>query len=238
MPGSAPPTVHPPKEVHGLLFLITGPTGTGRTALCRRLVAAHPEIERVVTCTTRAPRAGEKDGVDYCFLSEAQFDEALARNDFFEWTQVLGARYGTMKNTFSPKLAGNVDLVINVDVRGARACRQEFEADASMRSRLVRVFFTAPDIETIRKHLLARGEDTPDSIEQRMNTLLLEMAQWTQQDYCIVAGTSDEDFARLEGIWRAEKCRVARLRHAATMMAAWMRGESEVPFDLTTPASS
>jgi guanylate kinase len=228
--------IHPPKEVHGLLFLITGPAGTGKTALCRRLVAAHPEIERVVTCTTRAPRLGEQHGVDYCFLSDGQFDEALANDEFLEWTQVHGARYGTKKNTLCPKLARHVDLTINVDVRGARVYRQAFEGDASMRSRLVRVFVTPPDVETIHAHLLAREETGAEHIEQRMQTSLQEMEQWTQQDYCIVTGANDEDFARLESIWRAEKCRVPRLRQAATMMTAWMRAESHMPFDPASPA--
>jgi guanylate kinase len=230
-PASAAAMVYPPKEIQGLLILVTGPTGSSKTALCRRFAAAHPEIERVVTCTTRAPRAGEQDGVDYFFLSDAQFDEALAKDEFLEWTQVHGARYGTKKNTLCPKLARNVDLVINVDVRGARIYRQAFEGDAGMRCRLLRVFVTPPDIEALQEHLLARGENTTEVIAQRLKTFRQEMEQWTQQDYCIVTGTNEEDLARLEGIWRAERCRVIRLRHVATLASVWMRGESTIPFE-------
>ncbi len=231
VPVSASAWVRPPKEIHGLLILVTGPAGSSKTALCRRLVAAHPEIERVVTCTTRAPRAGERDGVDYFFLSDAQFDEALANDEFLEWTQADGARYGTKKNTLCPKLARNVDLLINVDVRGARIYRQAFEGDASLRCRLLRIFVTPPDIDTIQNHLLARGENTAEVIAQRLKTSRQEIEQWTQQDYCIVTDTDEEDLARLEGIWRAERCRVIRLRHVATLATAWMRGESTIPFE-------
>jgi guanylate kinase len=223
--------IPPPKEVHGLLFLISGPAGTGKAALCQRLVAAYPEVERVVTCTTRAPRPGELHGVDHYFLSDVQFDEAVANDEFLEWAQVHFARFGTKKNAICPQLARHVDLVVNVDVQGARAYRQAFAGDAAMRSRLVRVFITPSDAKTIQEHLLAREDDAAELIEQRMKTALHEMAQWTQQDYCIVTGTPDEDFARFEAIWRAEKCRVSRLCQAATMVAAWMREESQIPFD-------
>jgi guanylate kinase len=224
--------IYPPKEVRGLLLLVSGPTGTGKTALCRRLEAAHQEVERVITCTTRSPRPGEQQGVDFCFLNDLQFDEALANDEFLEWSQVHFARFGTKKNAIYPKLGLNVDVVVNVDVKGARAYRQAFANDAAMRSRLVRVFVTPPDEGTFQENLLESGDDATGPIEHRMKTAFYEMAQWTQQDYCIVTGTPDEDFARIEAIWRAEKCRVARLCQAATMRDAWMRAESQIPFEL------
>jgi guanylate kinase len=224
--------IHPPREVHGLLVLISGPVGTGKAELCRRLVAAHPEVERVLTCTTRAPCPGEQHGVDYCFLSDVQFDQALAHDEFFEWTQACGARFGTRKDALSPRLACGVDLVINVDVQGARFHRQAIEGDAALRSRLVRVFVMPPDASVVQRHLEASGEDTAEHVAKRLKILLHEMEQWTQHDYCIVTSTLDEDYVRLEAIWRAEKCRVARLRQAAIMQAAWMRAESQMPFIL------
>jgi guanylate kinase len=221
----------PPKEVHGLLILIAGPTGTGKTTLCRRLVAEHPEVQRIVTCTTRARREGEQPGVDYHFLSDAEFDAALADDEFLEWARVHTSRYGTKRSAVFNKLAHHIDLVINVDVQGARAFRQTFVGDSAMRGRLVSVFIMPPDMKTIQDRLLVRGQDTPAQIERRMKTALYEVEQWTQQDYCIVTGTKDEDYARLEGIWRAEKCRVVRLRQAAVLQEAWMRAETQRPFN-------
>ncbi len=229
--------IHPPKKSHGLIILITGPAGAGKTALCRRLAAAHPEIERIVTCTTRAPRDGEQDGVDYFFLSDAEFDRAVANDELIEWTQVHGARYGARKASLYPKVARNGDVMITVDLRGARIYRTAFEGDPSMRSRLVRVFLTPPDVETIHEQLRARGDNATDPGELRLKAMRHELEQWTQQDYCIVTGSPDEDLARLESIWRAEKCRVARLRHVATLAAAWMRSESTIPFEPLTPAA-
>jgi guanylate kinase len=214
----------PPKEIQGLLLLIAGPTGTGKTTLCRRLVAAHQDVERIVTCTTRAPREDERPGIDYHFLSDAEFDEALVNDEFLESAQVHAFRYGTKKSAVFNKLARNVDLVVNVDVQGARAYRQAFEDRSAIRSRLVTIFIMPPDMETIYDRLLTRGQDTKEQIARRMKTALYEVEQWTQQDYCIVTGSKEEDYARLESIWRAEKCRVSRLRQAVAA------ADSQLPF--------
>ena len=206
------------------MFLVAGPTGTGKTTLCRRLIATHPEIDRIVTCTTRAPRPGEKNGYDYFFLSNSEFDAAIAEDEFLEWAQVHTSRYGTKKSAVFNRLARQVDLVVNVDVQGAKAYRQAFESRASMRGRLVSVFIMPPDMETIYDRLVTRGQDTKEQIERRMRTALYEVDQWPHYDYCIVTGTRDEDYARFEGIWRAEKCRVDRLRRAVAA------ADSRLPF--------
>ena len=221
----------PPKEIRGLLLLIAGPTGTGKTTLCQRLVAEHPEVQRIVTCTTRAPREDERPGVDYHFLTDAEFDAALADDEFLEWAQVHSSRYGTKRSAVFNRLAHHIDLVINVDVQGARAFRKTLESESAMRGRLVSIFIMPPDMKTIHDRLIGRGKETTAQIERRMKTAVYEIEQWTQQDYCIVTGTRDEDYARLEGIWRAEKCRVARLRQEAMLQDAWMRSETQLPFN-------
>jgi len=202
----------PPKEVHGLLLIICGPTGTGKTTLRDRLVVNHRGVEPIVTCTTRPPRGREKPGADYFFLSNEEFDAAQANGEFLEWAQVHLWRYGTKKSSVFDRLERNTDLVVNVDVQGARAYRQAFEEHPGLRSRLVTVFVMPPDMATIYNRLLNRGQDTKEQIERRMTTALYEVEQWTHFDYCIVTGSKDDDYARLEGIWRAEKCRVSRLR--------------------------
>ncbi|OHE88210.1 MAG: guanylate kinase [Verrucomicrobia bacterium RIFCSPLOWO2_12_FULL_64_8] len=204
----------PPKEARGLLFLLSGPTGSGKSTLCDRLVAGHPGVERVVTCTTRPPREGEKNGVDYHFLSNAEFDDALGAEEFLEWAQVHNSRYGTKKIAIFNKLARGTDLVVNVDVQGARAYRQAFATHSTLRGRLVGVFVLPPDMETIFDRMLTRGKETKEQMERRMKTALHEVDQWPQYDYCIVSDTKDSDYLQLESIWRAEKCRASRLQQA------------------------
>jgi guanylate kinase len=125
-------------------------------------------------------------------------------------------RYGTKKSAVFSRLERNTDLVVNVDVQGARAYRRSFEENADLRRRLVTVFVMPPDMTTIYNRLLSRGQDSKEQIDRRMTTALYEIEQWTQFDYCIVTGSKDDDYARLEGIWRAEKCRVDRLRPMET----------------------
>ena len=202
----------PPKEVHGLLLIICGPTGTGKTTLRERLVVNHRGVEPIITCTTRPPRGREKHGVDYFFLSNEEFDAARANGEFLEWAGVHLWRYATKKSSIFARLERNIDLVVNVDVQGAQAYRQAFEEHAGMRSRLVTVFVMPPDMTTIYDRLLSRGQDSKEQIDSRMTTALYEVEQWTHFDYCIVTGSKDDDYARLESIWRAEQCLVDRLR--------------------------
>jgi guanylate kinase len=149
--------------------------------------------------------------VDYFFLSNAEFDAALENDEFLEWARVNSWRYGTKKSAVFDRLAHDTDLVVNVDVQGVQAYRKAFADHPVMRGRLVTVFIMPPDLHTIRARLVARGQDLPEQIEQRLKTALFEIGQWTEFDYCIVTGSKDQDFARVEGIWMAEKCRVSRL---------------------------
>jgi guanylate kinase len=199
------------KEFRGLLLIIAGPTGTGKTTLSERLVGSHPGIERIVTCTTRPPRERERQGVDYFFLSDAEFDASLAQGEFLEWAQVHAYRYGTKKSAVFARLAHDTDLVVAVDVQGVQAYRKAFADDPAMRGRLVTVFVMPPDLQTLNNRLVGRGQDSPEQIDRRLKTALFEIEQWRDFDYCIVTGSKEEDYARLEAIWTAEKCRVSRL---------------------------
>jgi len=200
-----------PKGSRGLLLIVAGPTGTGKTTLSERLVAHHPEIERIVTCTTRPPRGTERNGVDYFFLENPDFDAALAKGEFLEWAQVHAWRYGTRKGAVFDRLIHDTDLVLNVDVQGVKAYRKAFAEHPAMRDRLVTVFIMPPDLQTLHDRLVGRGQDTPEQIQRRLNTALYEIEQWADFDYCIVTGSKDQDYGRLEAIWTAEKCRVSRI---------------------------
>lgn len=193
---------------HPVLLLLAGPAGSGKTTLCERLVAEQPEVERVVTATTRPMRPGEAHGVHYHFLSEAQFDEAIARGEFLEWARVHGKhRYGTLRRTVLEKLATGVSLIAAIDVQGVRNVYAVAETDPVLRRALVTVFVAPATIDELRARLGGRGDD-PADIERRMQTALGELREAERFQYRIASATRDADYAALLEIWRAACTRV------------------------------
>jgi guanylate kinase len=188
---------------HPVLLLLAGPAGSGKTTLCERLVAELPGIERVVTATTRPRRPGEVDGVHYHFLSEAQFDEAVARGEFLEWARVHGKnRYGTLRRTVLERLASGVSLIAAIDVQGVRSVTAVAESDPVLRRALVTVFVAPATIAELRTRLGGRGDHAAD-IDRRMETALEELREAGRFQYRIASTTRNADYAALLEIWRA-----------------------------------
>lgn len=200
-----------PKKDVSLLLVVAGPAGSGKTTLCERLVDELENVERVVTCTTRQPREGEKDGVDYHFLDEGQFDRAINTGAFLEWAKVHANRYGVLKSAILDKLDHHIDLVMNVDVQGVANIRSAAEEDDLLCKRLVTVFILPPDLEVVRQRLRERGKDDEDEIERRVQTAVKEVELWPEFDYVIVTKSKDEDYDAALSIWKAEKLRSMRL---------------------------
>ncbi len=202
-----------PEKSPALLVVVAGPAGSGKTTLCERMVREIAGAQRVVTSTTRAPRAGEMNGRDYHFFSNEEFDRLVADGAFLEWARVHGAdrRYGTLRREIDEKLAAEIDLCMNVDVQGVASIRAAAAADTLLFRRLVTVFLMPRGIEELRRRLRGRAQDNDDEIERRMETARREMEAWRNHDFCIRSGTPDEDFATLRAIFVAEKNRVARL---------------------------
>lgn len=200
-----------PKENVSLLVVLAGPAGSGKTTLCERYVEEHESSERVVTCTTRAPREGEKDGVDYHFLSDEQFDRAIETGAFLEWAKVHTNRYGVLKSVIQGKLDQNIDIVMNVDVQGVANIQAAAAEDALLSKRLVTVFILPESLEVIRERLRSRGKDDEAEIDRRIETARREVELWPQFDYVIVTRSRDEDYAELSHIVAAEKRRASRL---------------------------
>jgi guanylate kinase len=193
-----------------LLVVISAPSGGGKTTLCNRLLESRPNMTRAVTCTTREPRKGEKDGVDYHFFDAATFLKRLQAGNFLEHATVYGHSYGTLKSEVLDKLRKGHDVLLNIDVQGAATIRAHAQEDAELRNALVSIFLTPPGMEVLEKRLRGRNTDSEAVIQKRLSVARQEIAQWRNFDYLLLSATVDEDLRRTQAIIDAEKLRVYR----------------------------
>lgn len=193
-----------------LLVVISAPSGAGKTTLCEQVLAMRPKMIRAITCTTRAPRTGEKHGVDYYFLEASLFQERVQAGHFLEYATVHGNHYGTLKSEVLDKLRQGSDVLLNVDVQGAAAIREKAAADPELKRSLVSVFLTPPSMEVLEARLRKRGTDAPEVIQRRLNVARQESAHWHHFDYLMVSGAIPEDLRRMLVILEAEKMRSHR----------------------------
>ena len=198
--------------VSPLLVLISAPSGGGKTTLCQQLLAARPQMTRAVTCTTRPPRDGERDGVDYHFLDAGSFRERVQAGDFLEHATVYGNSYGTLKTEVLGKLRQGQDVLLNVDVQGAATIREKAQEDAELKRALVSVFLTPPSMAVLEERLRKRGTDSQPVIQKRLGVARQEIAQWRHFDYLLLSSSIEEDLRRMLGIVEAEKMRSARVQ--------------------------
>ena len=191
-----------------LLFVVSGPAGSGKTTLCDAMIEAlYPRVQRVITATTRAPRHGEEHGREYYFLDSKVFKKKITSGEFYEHAQVHEYFYGSLKEEVHTKLARNVDLLLNIDVQGAEAFRKVSNADATIKGKVITIFIMPPSIDALNTRMGERGE-TVDEISLRLKTAEQEVGEWKQFDYCIPSTTKDDDFACLLSIYGAEKLKV------------------------------
>ena len=192
----------------GILFVISAPSGTGKTTLCENL-RATPDFIYSVSCTTRPPRAGEFDGVDYHFLKTADFQRRIENGEMLEYALVHGNYYGTLKSTVKEALDHGTDVLLDIDVQGAATIRKT--DDATLRSSLVDVFIMPPTIEELEKRLRKRGTETEEQVQQRLRTGREESKLWRLYKYTILSGSMEEDLQKFRAIMRAERYLSQRL---------------------------
>ncbi len=185
----------------GILFLISAPSGAGKTTLAER-IRQTPNLFYSVSCTTRARRADEIDGQDYQFLSDANFRERIDKGDFLEHAQVHGDRYGTLRDPVATNLKSGKDVLIDIDTQGAALIRNC--GDPLIRDALADVFIMPPDLQELRKRLLKRGTETAEQIDSRLATAAREMENWRDYRYTIISGSVEEDLQRFRQIMEAE----------------------------------
>ena len=189
-----------------LLIVVSGPAGSGKTTLCSRLTEAFPQaIRRVITCTTRVPRPGEVDGVDYHFLTRESFERQISAGVFLEHAVVHGNLYGPRSADVAAHLDAGFDALLNVDVQGAATIRAKGEADSRLAAALVTVFIRVSDPVELRRRLTGRGTDHADEIDRRVATASSELLHAGEYQHVIESGTREADFTTLETIYRSEK---------------------------------
>jgi guanylate kinase len=199
------------KKSAPLLILISAPSGGGKTTLCRQLLRARRNMVRAVTCTTRAPRKGERNGVDYYFLKAEDFLRRVQAGHFLEHATVYGNSYGLLKSELLGKLRAGKDVLLNVDVQGAATIREKAQSEPELKRALVTIFLTPTSLAEIERRLKWRGADADAVIDKRLSAARQEIAQWKNFDYLLVSGTKREDLRRTLAIVEAEKMRARRV---------------------------
>jgi guanylate kinase len=193
-----------------LLILISAPSGGGKTTLCNQLLASGPAMVRAITCTTRAPRPGKKDGVDYYFFSAAEFQRRVKADEFIEHATVFGHSYGILRSELLDKLHSGRDVLLNVDVQGAETIRGLVQKVPELKSALVTVFLTPPSSSVLAERLRKRNSDAPGEIQKRLGVAKLEVSFWRNFDYLLISTSVKEDLRRMLAIVEAEKMRAGR----------------------------
>jgi len=177
------------------VFVITGPSGVGKGTLIRALLQRVPQLELAVSATTRRPRPGETQDVDYHFLSDDEFERRVEANEFVEWAEYSGRRYGTLRSELDDRLSSGRPVVLEIELQGARQVRATVP-DA------VQVFIAPPSPETLRLRLVGRGTDSPEDVERRLRTAAAELAAQREFAYVVVNDRLEEAVDRLEAIVR------------------------------------
>jgi guanylate kinase len=192
----------------GILFVLSAPSGAGKTTLCSALRHKR-DFVYAVSCTTRAPRSGEVEGEDYQFLSKDEFDRRAAAGEFLEYAEVHGNKYGTLRAPVVDNLRSGIDVLIDIDTKGAATIRAS--GDPFIHDALVDVFIMPPNLEELRRRLMKRGTETEEQITTRLQNAAAEMERWREYKYTIISGSMEEDIEKFRAVMRAERYQSRRL---------------------------
>lgn len=188
----------------GLMFILSSPSGAGKTTISRMLLEADPAIKLSVSATTRPPRPGEIDGVHYFFVDDAQFDRMVEDDDFYEWAHVFGYRYGTPKGHIRNALKEGQDFLFDIDWQGTQQLKQKDDQD------VVTVFILPPSLTELRHRLEARAQDSAEVIDSRMERARGEISHWAEYDYVVINDDVNACFAKVREVLDAERMRRTR----------------------------
>lgn len=205
-----------PGTERGLLFIVSAPSGTGKTTLVERLVKITPNLRMSRSYTSRAARAGERDGVDYNFISRTDFEARVRDDAFLEWADVFGNYYGTAREDTEQVLSGGEDLVLVIDVQGARQVRTRGIENTA-------IFVLPPSAAVLEQRLRGRSKDSEAEIRRRLQVACREVSDVSTYDYVVVNDEVDPCVTRLHGIIAAERAREKRMRPVADAIISTFR---------------
>ncbi len=183
-------------------IIVSSPSGAGKTTIVDAVLKRNKTVSRVITATTRAPRTGEKDGVDYLFWSIKQFEQAIKKGQMLEWAQVHTHYYGIPKKSVDGLMKKGICPILVIDVQGARTVKAQYPDAAT-------VFIVPPSLKELKKRILGRNDNTQD-IEIRLETAKKEMHELDRYDYALLNDDLEEAVDKMAGIIAAEQCRVSR----------------------------
>jgi guanylate kinase len=196
----------------GILFILSAPSGAGKTTL-RNLLQRTPDFAYSISCTTRKPREGEKEGADYYFLQRDDFEKRVANGDFLEHAEVHGNYYGTLREKVLENLDRGKDVLLDVDIQGAGMIRST--THEKIRDAIADVFLMPASMEILKQRLLKRGTESPEQMALRLRNAETEMKARTAYRYNLISGTPEEDFENFRAIMRAERFLSRRLTNHA-----------------------
>jgi guanylate kinase len=196
-----------------MLLVLSSPSGAGKTTLARRLLTADPGIRMSVSVTTRKPRRGEVDGVDYHFIDQAEFDRRRRGRRLLEWAEVFGACYGTPRADVLELIASGTDVLFDIDWQGARQLKKRLPDD------VVRVFILPPDGQTLERRLRTRNLDSEAAVARRLAAATAEISHWPEYDYVLVNADLEASLASLRSIVAAERLKRDRQTGLADFVA-------------------
>ena len=204
-------------ERRGLMFVLSSPSGAGKTTLSRLLIQRMPGLKMSVSATTRPKRPGEVDGRDYLFVDKARFEQMVQRNELLEWAVVFDNRYGTPRVPVEAALTAGEDVLFDIDWQGTQQLREKARAD------VVSVFILPPSAADLERRLKSRAQDSDDVIRSRMSRASHELNHWAEYDYIVINYDVEEAFAEVQSILKAERLKRERRSGLTTFVRELQR---------------
>jgi guanylate kinase len=192
-----------PGQNNSLLFIVSAPSGTGKTSLCNEVMRRVPRLTFSISHTTRPARPGEKNGTDYYFVSAEEFKQSIAQQKMAEWTEIYGNCYGTAVDTIRQLFAGGSDILFDIDERGARQLTEKYP-------NAVTILILPPSLEELKKRLRERGTEDAESLARRLKRAQDEIHSMAWYRYTVINDRIEEAAAELSSIILAERCRTTR----------------------------